>query len=778
MWNPHFSIRATLLVIIGVLNILITALIASNLYDSWIRHGQIKMMRNNAAISNLLYNAEKHLSRERGVAMSVPYAPSETVDELFRELDESRRDTDTVFEEAINYIENETAYDIPVAIKQVEEMFAKLEAVRAEFDKLRGSQTGIRTERLIHDYFVASTDLAMEIGSLIETYTLLAANVDTQVFQQIRLKHVIWTITEYAGREYAVMGPIIATGNYPTPEVQQDLKFWKGHIELGWSAASLLVRGSGLVEQLKPYMDEAESHYFFTFEQIKDVFYDPRVKSLDAPYPIGIELWLEMATQAIESFRTMQDAVLEQNLLYINRLESEAQWNIIGSLFFFIFAFILSFYSYYVVIFRVVRPVNTMIGALYKAIQGESYEIPGDHYYPDEIGKLGTVLQVFKDQALELDDRRRYLKTVLATIPDSIITINSGGIIQMINPATEKMFGYTDHEMVGKNITMLMPEQYIDAHKSGMKHYLDTGKAKIIGTNAQLEGRRKDGEIFPLEVAITEMMQGDEHFFVGVLRDITVRKAAEEKIRQSMAELEKSNMELDDFAYIASHDLKEPLRGLHNFSGFLLEDYSDKLDDSGRDMLRTISSLTQQMEGLLNALLHYSRLGRTDLSIQFTDLNKLVADVLKIFAITIEQKNAEIIVHTLPALVCDHVRIKEVFQNLIGNALKYNDTDKPTIEIGVINDHLKNPGEQVFYVKDNGIGIDSRNLESIFKIFRRLHPHHAYGGGTGSGLTIAKKIINQHGGEIWAESEGIGKGTTFYFTIPSRENKAVLKLEH
>lgn len=769
MWNPHFSIRTTLLAIIGILNLFVAVLVGSNLYESWGSHQQIKQLRNNATVSNILYETEKYLSRERAIAMSALNVSPESVETLFQDLDESRALADGMLNRGLDFLEAETAYDIPAAIGRARQKHRMLQQVRAEFDKTRSGTAGeSRRRELLEQYFDTITDLAMEIGSLIETYTLITAGINATAIQQVRLKQVIWQITEFAGREYAVIGSMVATGAVSTPKIQAELHLWRGHVEYGWQIARHLIQGSDLTQQLGPYIAEAESHYFLTFEQIKDIFYDPEVISMEAPYPIGVELWLEMASQAVESLRAMQDAVLEENLTYIQRLEGEAQEKTIISLSLLVVALGLSFYSAFVVIFRVVRPVNTMIGALYKAIQGESYEVPVGHAYSDEIGKLARVLEAFRDQAKELDERRIYLKTVLATMLDAIVTIDAEGEIQMVNPSAERIFEYDERELIGKNVTVLMPASYIDAHRQGMARYLTTGEAKIMGAITELEGRRKGGEVFPMEIAITEMRRGEDRLFVGVLRDITQRKAAEEKIRASMAELEKSNIELDDFAYIASHDLKEPLRGIHNFSGFLLEDYEEKLDEEGKDMLRTIATLTQQMEGLINALLHYSRLGRTELSIQETDLNELVQSVLNIYAITIDQKNAKIITQDLPRIVCDHVRIKEVFQNLVGNALKYSDQENPVIEIGVTNEHPDMFGTPVFYVRDNGLGIERRHLESVFKIFRRLHPRNAYGGGTGSGLTIAKKIIVQHGGEIWAESEGLGRGTTFYFTIPSQ----------
>jgi len=230
-------------------------------------------------------------------------------------------------------------------------------------------------------------------------------------------------------------------------------------------------------------------------------------------------------------------------------------------------------------------------------------------------------------------------------------------------------------------------------------------------------------------------------------------------------DLERSNNELDSFAYIASHDLKEPLRGIHNYSNFLIEDYGEILDEDGQSKLRTLIRLTQRMEDLIDSLLHFARLGRIDFSMQLTDLNKILDNILDLLSARIEQENIEILIpKPLPTIYGDYVQITEVFNNLVANAIKYNDKDQRWIEIGYIED--TKPLQ--FYVKDNGIGIKNKHFDTIFRIFKRLHGHNKYGGGTGAGLSIVQKIVEKHGGKIWVESI-YGQGTTFYFTLQSNE---------
>jgi two-component system, chemotaxis family, sensor kinase Cph1 len=237
-------------------------------------------------------------------------------------------------------------------------------------------------------------------------------------------------------------------------------------------------------------------------------------------------------------------------------------------------------------------------------------------------------------------------------------------------------------------------------------------------------------------------------------------------------ELERSNMELDSFAYVASHDLREPLRGIHNYSTFLLEDYGDKLGAEGASKLATLMRLTQRMEDLINSLLHYSRFGRTELVFQAVDLGKVVEGVLDMIAISQPAPTEFRIPRPLPIVKCDRPQVIELFTNLISNAIKYNDREQKWVEIGYMLPEEMNPdlpkslnrSQTIFFVRDNGIGIRTNHLDTIFKIFKRLHPAANYSGGTGAGLTIAKKIVERHGGISVVEST-FGVGSTFYFTL-------------
>ncbi len=247
----------------------------------------------------------------------------------------------------------------------------------------------------------------------------------------------------------------------------------------------------------------------------------------------------------------------------------------------------------------------------------------------------------------------------------------------------------------------------------------------------------------------------------------------EKRIKQYAEDLIRSNRELDEFAFIVSHDLKEPLRGIYNYSSFLKEDYGDVLDAEGCAKLDTLQRLTRRMEVLISTILRYSRLGKSKVSMKPEDLNAVVKEALDNLGSRLSESNAEVrFEENLPEVVCNRVQMVEVFQNLIANAVRYNDKPEKRVEIGILRnpllteDNTRDP--DVFYVRDNGIGIQEKHFESLFQIFKRLNGKEKFGEGTGAGTTISKKIIEQHGGRIWLEST-VGKGTTFYFTL-SAEN--------
>ncbi len=437
----------------------------------------------------------------------------------------------------------------------------------------------------------------------------------------------------------------------------------------------------------------------------------------------------------------------------------------------------------------ITRPITNLQQGVEYVMQGNlDHRIGNDS--TDEIGQLSRAFDHMTDniqrsqeelkqysQNLEekVEERTEELRAtadkmqaIVESMSDGLAVVDMTGKIIEANTSLARMHGFSRKEdVIGKNNMDLI------AVKDHDRVMADMGVTFEKRTSALHEYTmlRNDGSEYEAEISTVALSdkQGNLTGAMAVIRDITQRKESENQILQAKnqleayaRDLERSNRELDDFAYIASHDLKEPLRGIYNFSSFLIEDYSDKLDEEGQSKLNTLMRLTQRLEAYLNDLLYYSRVGRTELAKQETDFGEMVQEVLLSLKPSIEEQGTEIkVADDLPKVICDRVKITEALHNIVSNAIKYNDKDEKVMEIGWQQGENGNP---VFFVRDNGIGIRQKHLEKIFKIFTRLHAKDQYGGGTGAGLTMTRKIIQRHGGDIWVESKE-GEETTVYFNL-------------
>jgi PAS domain S-box-containing protein len=364
---------------------------------------------------------------------------------------------------------------------------------------------------------------------------------------------------------------------------------------------------------------------------------------------------------------------------------------------------------------------------------------------------------------LLLDELNEKFTSVIENTTTSIFIFNQDARITFVNSQALKLTGYSMDELLGLNVTQLIPFTRRAGHDGNVNRYFKHPERRVMGDRENdIKLLDKNNKEVPVEIGLSPITIQAKPFVLATVLDITERRTIEQKIQAYTEALKRSNDELDSFAYIASHDLKEPLRGIHNFSGFLMEDYADQLDDDGVQQLKTLQKLSTRMEELINNLLHFSRVGRTELSFADCNLNNIIQDKIELLSDFISRNNAEVIVSAeLPIIHCDEVRIGEVFQNLITNAIKYNNKDKKIVSIAFED----KPNEVVFSIADNGIGIAKEHYENIFKIFKRLHGRNEFGGGSGAGMTIVKKIIERHGGKIWLDSV-VDTGTTFYFSIP------------
>lgn len=358
-------------------------------------------------------------------------------------------------------------------------------------------------------------------------------------------------------------------------------------------------------------------------------------------------------------------------------------------------------------------------------------------------------------------------RAVVATALDGIVTVDCQGLITAINRSACRIFGCTEAEAMWRPLTDFVPALH-QARLASVWPLDGSGAAACM----ELIGLRRDGGEAPLEVTGSRQQLAQRNLWTGIFRDITARKDAERKLQESFAMLRRAkadadakadalaaaNAELDDFTYIVSHDLKEPLRGIRLLCQMIEEDSPEALDGEARQRIAATVRMCLRAEQQVADLFQYSRVGRRAEAAAPVDLGEVVADALESLAHRIDRAEAKIdVCGPLPKLPVDRTLATDVFCNLVANALKFNHSRPPRVEIGCDDGIVP-----TFYVRDNGIGIEPRHHEGIFDIFRRLHAREKYEG-TGAGLTIVRKIIAAHGGQIWVESQP-GQGSTFYFT--------------
>jgi PAS domain S-box-containing protein len=471
------------------------------------------------------------------------------------------------------------------------------------------------------------------------------------------------------------------------------------------------------------------------------------------------------------------------------------------------------------------------------------------------------------------------MRAIIDNTADGLITIDEDGRIQTFNKACRKIFGYEPDEVVGKNVKILMPNPYHREHDDYLRNYKNTGERKIIGIDREVRGRHKDGRTFPLDLSVSEMNVRGRKIYSGIVKDISRRKETEaellslgrileeslseififdaetlqfiqvnrgarENMGYSMEELEEltpvdikselrnedfkqiikpllegkeeeivfeathkrkngtyydvevhlqivnykgkaafvaniddtterklaqkkilqSNKELEQMAFIASHDLQEPVRMIANFTKLLEEDYGDKLDEKAREYIDFTVKSAGRMKVLIQDLLQYSRLNHSEEKPQLININQELKTILDQFRLSEEQPEAKFeIDDNLPEILMRPEHFGCLMQNLIGNSLKYRDKNRPPVIKIKCEDNERN---WLFSVQDNGIGIKPEYLDKIFMIFKRLHSKDEYSG-TGIGLALCSRIVERYKGQIWVESE-FGEGSQFYFSIPKQ----------
>jgi PAS domain S-box-containing protein len=351
---------------------------------------------------------------------------------------------------------------------------------------------------------------------------------------------------------------------------------------------------------------------------------------------------------------------------------------------------------------------------------------------------------------------------LLESAPDGVVIVDEAGLIQIVNRQTEVLFGYPREELLGQPVEVLMPERFRRRHLGHRAGYQRDPHTRPMGTDLELFGLRQDGSEFPLEISLSPMTpdQG-ETLIITNIRDITARKIVDERLRAVVADLARSNAELEQFAYVASHDLQEPLRMVSSFTQLLARRYQGKLGEDADEFIGFAVDGAQRMQELINDLLTYSRVGTRGLELQAVDLSQVVDQVVTDLAAATAEAQASVTRDTLPTVLGDPIQLRQLFQNLIANGIKFRRPGQPPL---VHVSAIQAGGAWQFSVSDNGIGIEPQYQERIFALFQRLHSRAEYPG-TGIGLAICKKIVERHGGQIRVDSEP-GRGTTCVVRLP------------
>ena len=378
---------------------------------------------------------------------------------------------------------------------------------------------------------------------------------------------------------------------------------------------------------------------------------------------------------------------------------------------------------------------------------------------------LAQEIRSRKRAETELEKERSFLKAMLDSLADSVVACDERGVLAVFNPASQRMFG--DRQPLNSQEWSKHYNLYYPDGKTYLKpEDIPLSRAFAGETITDVEFVTIPANRPPMRLLANGCPILDRHGekigAVVTVRDVTQSELAAEQLQQLNAELLQSNLELEQFAYVASHDLREPLRMVISFTQLLAQKYQEKLDEEANTIIGFAVDGAKRMEILIEDLLSYSRLSKPNQTFKLINCNLVVQKALSNLQVLIEEKHAAIRIKPLPQIVGEETQLVQLFQNLINNALIYQREIPPVVEISAVSQQQG----WLFSIKDNGIGINSDNSRRIFEVFQRLHPKEKYSG-TGIGLAICKKIVDRHGGKIWVESE-LGRGSNFRFTLNSK----------
>jgi PAS domain S-box-containing protein len=383
----------------------------------------------------------------------------------------------------------------------------------------------------------------------------------------------------------------------------------------------------------------------------------------------------------------------------------------------------------------------------------------------DAAGNLRGFSEFSHDLSESKESEARY-RGLLEAAPDAMVVVNQAGEIVLLNLQAETQFGYRRDELLGQKVKNIIPEGFAERLIADGTRSAAEALAQQIGTGIELSGRRKDGSEFPIEIMLSPLESAEGTLVTAAIRDITERKESDEHLAKTVEELKRSNDDLQQFAYVSSHDLQEPLRMVSSYTQLLAKRYKGRLDSDADEFITFAVDGCNRMQGLIQDLLAYSRAGTNERKLREVPSENALQKALINLRAAIKQSGAVVTHDALPAVTTDETQLTQVFQNLVGNAIKYRRAEEPRVHVSAARNDCN---EWTFSVRDNGLGIDSQYFERIFVLFQRLHGRDEFEG-TGIGLAVCKRIVERMGGKIWVESQP-EKGSTFYFALPDTEEK-------